>query len=152
MVSWHSHATSHSVLYDKAESNILKRKIKYLISTQIFYQQKVNIISPYLGAGAVIDDTSQTHFGSQSGLVINLSKEGKQKTFCSILKLKMIKTLCFYFYCVWAAKLRYVINCSYLSVSPCLFTLQLCSHESLPSLVQRLEQEPRFEDLVKIWE
>ena len=91
----------------------LREKIKYLISTQIFYQQKVNIISPYLGAGAVIDDTSQTHFGSQSGLVINLSKEGKQKTFCFILKLKMIKILCFYFYCVWATKLRYVINCYY---------------------------------------
>ena len=113
----------------------LRENIKYLISTQIFYQQKVNIISPYLGAGAVIDDTSQTHFGSQSGLVINLSKEGKQKTFCSILKLKMIKTLCFYFYCVWAAKLRYFINCFFL-LSPSLFTLQLYSHESL---VQRLE-------------
>ena len=39
----------------------------------------------------MIDDTSQTHFGSQSGLVINLSREGKQKTFCSILKLEEIK-------------------------------------------------------------
>ena len=97
----------------------------------------------------MIDDTSQTHFGSQSGLVINLSKEGKQKTFCSILKVKM-KNHCVTFRKWVVFVLRYVINCFYLSMSPSLLTLQLCSHESLPSLVQRLEQEPRFEDLVKI--
>ena len=82
----------------------------------------------------MIDDTSQTHFGSQSGLVINLSREGKQKTFCSILKLEEIKHFV-YFWWVVLGLIFYIFP-----LCP-LFTLQRYSHESWPSLmlVQRLE-------------
>ena len=49
----------------------------------------------------MIDDTSQTHFGSQSGLVINLSREGKQKTFCCVLKLEIKNFVYFRWLLYW---------------------------------------------------
>ena len=59
----------------------------------------------------MIDDTSQTHFGSQSGLVINLSREGKQKTFCSILKLE-IKHFVYFWWVVLGLSCYIIVSMS----------------------------------------